>query len=271
MSRLRVLAALVWLFAQGMSLAGCAAMPLGQRKVKLYIYAAASLNEPFEAIARQFESDQPGVDVILAFGGSQQLAGQIIESAQADVFASANQKQMDVLVSAGKAQASLVRHFASNRLVIIVPKDNPAGMGEVQNLTKPGQRLVLAAAEVPVGQYTLEFLDKVTVEAELGDSFRELVLQNVVSYENDVKAVLAKVVLGEADAGIVYFSDVSKSTAEKVIRIEIPERWNVTARYPISALSGSAQPELAEAFVDFVLSSQGQAILAQYGFLPAAP
>jgi molybdate transport system substrate-binding protein len=239
--------------------------------VSLYVFAAASLSESFEEIAVLFENEHSGLNVELVFAGSQQLAIQIREGAQADVFASANQLQMDSLIQAGMADSSRVAVFASNRLVVIVPSDNPAGVVNLQDLALPVKRLVQASPEVPAGVYTLEFLAKAEREAGFGRGYQAGVLQNVVSYENDIKAVLAKVTLGEADAGIVYSSDAGPDLLDRVTRIEIPVRLNITAVYPIVALNESALPSLSDAFVAFVFSSQGQAILADHGFGPAVP
>jgi len=235
------------------------------------VFAAASLTEPFQEISQQFQAQHEGVKVTLVFAGSQQLASQIAEGADADVFASASTKQMEALEAAGKVQAGQRRFFASNRLVVVAPAANPAGLADLAGLAAPGLRLVLAAAEVPVGQYTLEFLDKATQDSTFGSGYKQAVLQNVVSYENDVKAVLNKVVLNEADAGIVYHSDVSPAVAAKVLTLDIPDELNVIARYPIAALAGSEHLDMAQAFVDFVLSAAGQEILAEAGFITVSP
>lgn len=248
-------------------LPACAVMPMPGSPV-LTVFAAASLTEPFSQIGAQFEDQHPGVTVTFNFAGSQQLAQQLLSGAPADVFASANQRQMDVAIEGGVAAADAVRRFTSNRLVVIVPADNPAGIASLQGLSRPGIKLVLAAAEVPVGQYSLEFLDKASQANGYELGYRDAVLANVVSYENDVKAVLTKVVLGEADAGIVYTSDAASADSGKVIQIDIPDALNVVAVYPLAVVAGSQQADLAQAFVDMVLSDDGQAILAEYGFLP---
>ena len=237
----------------------------------MIVFAAASLTTPFEKIAQVFETSHPGLKISLVFAGSQQLATQIREGARADVFASANQSQMDAVVEAGLAEFSQVERFTSTTLVVVIPKDNPAGMDDLQNLAQPGRRIILAAAEVPVGQYSLQFLARAGQAGELGSDYQANVLRNVVSYENDVKAVLAKVLLGEADAGIVYASDIGPEIMDRVSRIAIPDRWNITAVYPISVLKEGAQPEMAAAFVDFVLSPEGQTILSDHGFRPVQP
>ena len=177
--------------------------------------------------------------------------------------------QMNAAINSGQIVTNTTQTFVNNRLVMIYPTGNPASLAQLQDLRKPGIKLVLAAKEVPVGQYALDFLDKAVQDQAFGASFKEDVLKNVVSYENDVKIVLTKVALGEADAGIVYTSDVSGANASKVGQIEIPDALNVIAKYPIAATKDSPHPDLARAFVDYVLSPEGQTILAKYGFIPA--
>lgn len=238
------------------------------KAVTLNVFAAASLTEAFGEIGTQFEAQHPGVSVVFNFAGSQQLAQQLVDGAPADVFASANQSQMDVAIHSGRIITGTAQTFVNNRLVVIYPKDNPAKLAQLQDLGKPGLKLVLAAKEVPVGQYALNFLDKAITDQTFGSSFKDEVLKNVVSYENDVKSVLTKVVLGEADAGIVYTSDISGDSASKVGQIEIPDTLNVIARYPIAVIQNSSNPDLAKAFAEYVLSPEGQGILAKYGFIP---
>jgi molybdate transport system substrate-binding protein len=236
---------------------------------ELDVFAAASLTEPFTDIGHMFEAAHPGVSVVFNFAGSQQLAQQINQGAPADVFASANNTQMNTVIDAGGIEDGSQQVFANNRLVVIYPKDNPAGLNQLQDLAKPGLKVVLAAPEVPVGQYSVDFLEKAVDDPAFGPSFQDDVLQNVVSYEDNVKAVLTKVALGEADAGIVYTSDISGTDAGKVGRMDIPDTLNVVATYPIATIKGTHQPELADAFVEFVLSPEGQATLAAYNFIPA--
>ncbi|HYN88106.1 MAG TPA: molybdate ABC transporter substrate-binding protein [Ardenticatenaceae bacterium] len=235
---------------------------------ELVVFTASSLTEAFTRLGEQFEADHPGVTVAFNFAGSQRLAQQLAQGARADVFASASQAPMDAAIEAGHVAPGSVQVFVRNRLVVIYPVDNPAGITTPQDLARPGVRLVLAAAEVPVGQYSLEFLDKATQAGVFGASFKDAVLGNVVSYEENVRAVLSKVALGEADAGIVYSSDVSGEGSAEVGRVTIPVELNVIASYPIAPVSDSASPELARAFVELVLSPRGQEVLAQYGFIP---
>ena len=234
------------------------------------VFAAASLTDAFTAIGSQFESRHPGVKIIFNFAGSQQLAQQLLQGAPADVFASANPDQMQVVVADHRVDSGSVQLFAHNRLVIIFPKDNPAGIKTLEDLTKPGLRLVLAAKEVPIGGYSQTFLQKASQVSSLGQDYKDLVLKNVVSYEDNVRFVLAKVALGEADAGIVYTSDINGDNGKKVGQVDIPDDLKVIASYPISAVSDSSLPGLANAFVEFVLSQEGQTIIARYGFIPVS-
>jgi len=152
---------------------------------------------------------------------------------------------------------------------VIVPKDNPADIKELKDLAKPGLKIVLAAPSVPVGGYALAALDK--MNADFGATFSQTVLSNVVSQEDNVKQVVAKIQLGEADAGIVYSSDVTPAAAEKVTKIDIPDKYNVLATYPIAVLKAAPQTSLAAKFVDYVLSPDGQAVLTKWGFITAKP
>jgi molybdate transport system substrate-binding protein len=236
--------------------------------VELNVFAAASLTESFNEIGKLFEANHPGVTVVFNFAGSQQLAQQINEGAPADVFASANKKQMDAVIEAGGIISGTQQTFAKNRLVVIFPQDNPAGLKELKDLANSGLKLVFAAREVPVGGYSLDFLDKASADPAFGTAFKEDVLASVVSYEDNVKAVLAKVALGEADGGIVYTSDVTGEDADKVGRLDIPDALNVIASYPIAPVKDSKNPKMAQAFIDLVLSQEGQDLLAKYNFIP---
>ncbi len=235
--------------------------------VTLTVMAAASLTESFSDLGLQFEEAHPGVVVQFNFTGSSQLALQLSQGAPADVFASANQRQMDVAVQTGRVEASAEHIFTNNRLVVVYPKANPGNISSLADLARPGLKIILANREVPVGQYSIDFLDKAVKDPQLGAGYETSVLSNVASFENSVKGVLTKVVLGEADAGIVYTSDLTADAAAQVGQIEIPDALNVIAVYPIAALKDSPNPEMAQAFVDLVLSPQGQALLAKYGFM----
>ena len=243
--------------------------PLPAGAQTLTVLAAASLTESFSELGRLFESRNPGVKVAFSFAGSQQLAQQLAQGAGADVFASANWKSMDAAIDAARVSKGDAETFAGNRLVIVFPNDNPAGLETLEDLAKPGLKLVLADKSVPVGQYSLDFLDRAVKEPGMDPGYKEAVLKNVVSYEENVRFVLTKVLLGEADAGIVYVTDITPQAADQVGVIEIPDALNTIASYPIAPIADSKNSDLARAFVALVLSPQGQAILAKYGFLPA--
>ncbi len=236
----------------------------------LTVMAAASLTAAFQEIGKEFESQHSGVKVEFNFAGSQQLAQQIGQSAPADVFASANTAQMDEVVKTGQVDAGAPKVFVMNRLVVIYPKANPAKINRLQDLAKPGLKIDLAAKEGPVGQYALDFMDKASKDASFGAAYKDDVIKNVVSYEDNVKAVLTKVSLGEADAGIVYTTDAAAAPAGTIEQLAIPDAFNVIASYPIAVIKTSKSPDLAKAFVDMVLSQTGQDILKKYGFIPAA-
>jgi molybdate transport system substrate-binding protein len=243
-------------------LSGCgASTPAPISTQTLTVFAAASLTGAFGEIGKSFEAANPGVTVKFNFGGSQTLRTQIEQGAQADVFASANSKEMDALVTGNLVGADTAQIFLTNQLVVIMPAKNPAGLKTLDDLAKPGLKLVLAAKEVPVGNYSLQVLDKLNAEG-----FKDKVLANVASYENDVKQVVAKIQLGEADAGIVYLSDAV--AAPELQKINIPAENNVIAKYPMAALSKSENADLAQAFIAYVLSTDGQATLQKWGFLP---
>ena len=235
----------------------------------LTVYAAASLTDAFGEMAERYEADHPNVTLTFNFAGSNQLAAQIGAGAPVDVFASANPEQMEAAVAAGRIDAGAPVVFVTNRLVVIYPADNPGNLTSLQDLRNPHVLLVLAAEEVPVGRYSLAFLVAASADPSFGESFQPDVLANVVSYEENVRAVLNKVSLGEADAGIVYTSDLA--TAPGVGRLDIPDALNSIAHYPIAVLNDSPHQAAARSFMDFVLSDDGQQILAGYGFGAGIP
>lgn len=241
-------------------LSACASNAPQPASTALTVFTAASLTEAFSEISVTFETAHPGVDVTLNLAGSNTLRAQIEQGARADVFASANIREMDALVAGGLVAPDAPRIFLTNRLVVIAPADNPARVDTVEDLIRPGLKLVLAAEDVPIGRYSRLMLGNVS------PGFKTQVLENVVSNETTVKQVVAKVQLGEADAGIVYISDAV--AAPELTLIEIPAEWNVLAEYSIAALIAAPHPELAEEFVAFVLSPEGQAILEKWGFMP---
>ena len=228
------------------------------------VFAAASLTDAFAEMGEQFEAAHPDVTVAFNFAGSQALRTQIEEGAPADVFASANETEMDMLVSSSFVAADAPQAFLRNTLVVILPAENTAGLAKLEDLARPGIKLVLAAEEVPVGKYARQALD--AMNGSFGTGFKDSVLANVVSNEDNVRQVVAKVQLGEADAGIVYTSDAV--AAAELNTIEIPAELNVLAEYPIAVLAQSPNTDLANAFIAYVLSAEGQAVLQKWGFSP---
>jgi molybdate transport system substrate-binding protein len=246
-------------------LSACAAKPAAPNQT-VTVFAAASLTDAFTEMASAFEAAYPGSSVTLNFAGSNTLRSQIEEGAPADVFASANLKEMNTLVEKGLVDSQAQKTFLTNRLVVLLPEGNPAQVQELSDLARPGLKLVLAAEEVPAGRYARQMLEK--LDALYGSGYLQAALNNVVSNEDTVKKVVAKVQLGEADAGIVYTSDAV--AAPSLPTLEIPPTYNVIAEYPIASPKQAPNPELAAQFIKFVLSPDGQAILKKWGFTPLA-
>lgn len=237
-------------------------------ETELVVFAAASLTDAFEEIAEAFTAENPHITVLFSFGGSSSLATQLLQGAPADVFASANERQMQVAVDGERVDEAAPVTFAENYLVLVVPAENPAEIESLDDLANEGVQLILAAPEVPVRTYTDAMLALMAEDEAYGESYVAAVLANLVSEEPNVRQVAAKIALGEADAGIIYLSDVTPDIAERVIAIPIPEALNTLAVYPIAPVADSDAPEQAQAFVDFVLSEEGQAILETWNFVP---
>ncbi|MDN5327013.1 MAG: molybdate transport system substrate-binding protein [Moorella sp. (in: firmicutes)] len=256
-----------------LALAGCRQAGAGQPQSgqnrgqqpegQLVVFAAASLTDAFGEIGRAFEEAHPGVTVKFNFGGSQQLRTQIEQGMSADVFASADPKYMQELVAKGLVEPP--RDFTANTLTIIVPKNNPASIQSAADLANKG-KLVLAGPDVPIGKYSRRALENLA--ALYGPDFPKQVEKRVVSQETTVRQVVAKVALGEADAGIVYVTDINSSYRDKLDTIPFPQEANVRATYPIAVVKGSKQAGLARELVNLILSPGSQKILAKYGFLP---
>jgi molybdate transport system substrate-binding protein len=247
-----------------------AALPATEEAVggELIVFAAASLTDAFTQIATEFQARYPQTTIRYNFAGSQQLAQQLGQGAPADLFASANARQMGAAMDAGRILSGTQETFAGNRLVVITPADNPAQIRTLQDLARPGIKLVLASPDVPVGDYSLDFLEKASATLEYGAAYSQTVIANVVSYEESVRSVLSKVALGEADAGIVYTSDVALN-ASQVTRLEISDALNTLVAYPIAPVVDAENPALAATFVEYLLGPEGQRVLAAYGFMRA--
>jgi molybdate transport system substrate-binding protein len=222
----------------------------GQSPAEIKVFAAASLTAAFTELGRRYTAAQ-GTKVTFNFAGSQALATQIGQGAPADVFASADLDNMAKV----KDLVGTPQSFASNRLAIVVEQGNPRGIRTLDDLAGGDVKVVLAAGEVPAGRYAKQVLDRAGVKV------------TPVSQEDNVKAVVAKVSLGEADAGIVYATDVAAGGA-RVEGVDIPREQNVVATYPIATVKAGKAQDAAQAFMDLVLSGQGQQVLHRYGFLP---
>jgi molybdate transport system substrate-binding protein len=234
--------------------------------INLNVFAAASLTESFTEMANTYHQQHPNVIIKLNFNGSQILEQQIANGAPADIFASADLTNMQKASNAGLVNASQI--FVKNRLVVIIPASNPGNINSLKDLTRKGIKIDIEAKTVPAGNYTRQVLANMSKSADYGSGFGNAVLANVVSEETNVKAVVQKVQLGEADAGFVYRSDVTAAVANKLQFMTIPTAYNVTAQYPIAVVKSSTHSSDAQAFIDFVLSTAGQDILQKYHFIP---
>ena len=232
------------------------------------VYAASSLTAAFYKEAAAFQQSHPDMRVNFNFAGSSTLVTQLDQGAPADVLATADEKNMKAASDKSLVTGD-VRVFARNRLVIAVPRDNPGNVQAPADLARRGLKIVLAQAGVPVGNYARQSLSKMEADPAFGVGFSDNVLKNVVSEESNVKGVISKIQLGEADAGIVYLTDVTIGVGIDVTTIEIPESFNVIASYPIAVTAHASNPALAAEFVQFVLSKEGQQILSESGFMEA--
>jgi molybdate transport system substrate-binding protein len=244
----------------GLALAGCASdgsddSGASGGDTKITVFAASSLTATFQEIGKEFEAAHDGVTVDFNFAGSSDLVAQIQQGAPADVFASADQANMDKLTG-DDLQGSDPKAFASNTLEIAVPPGNPAGVTGLADLAKPGLKLVICAPEVPCGAATAQVAETAGVELK------------PVSEEQSVTDVLGKVTSGEADAGLVYVTDVL-GAGNSVEGVEFPESSSAVNVYPIATVADSDEADLAQAFVDLVLDGTGQGILKAAGFAPA--
>lgn len=253
-------------------LAGVMAGPVAASaadKQTITVFAAASLTDAFNALGRMLEGERPGLRVRFNFAGSQVLAAQIEQGAEADLFASADERWMSYLAERGLVDGE-PRVFARNQLVVIVPRANPARISRLQDLARRGVKLVLGAQSVPVGAYSREAIRRLSVRPEFPLDFGRQVLANLASEEENVKAVVSKVQLGEADAGFVYRSDVNDAVRRYVRMFELPAEANVQASYPIALLRGSRRADAARAFLALLDSPAGRAVLERYHLMTAA-
>lgn len=236
-----------------------------QGQKTLTVLAASSLTDAFNEIKTAFEAANPGVQVVYSFGASSTLATQLKEGAPADIFASASAAQMTVAVEA-KRIAGTPRTFARNRLVLAVPADNPAKITSIKDLAKPGLKLAVGKPKVPVREYADAMLAKLAKTPGYGEAYQAAVIRNFIEFDN-VRQVSAQVASGEVDAGLVYRSDVTPDLAGKVLVLPIPDSVNTLAMYPIAITDDTPNPDLANAFIAYVLSDAGQDMLVKWNFI----
>ena len=232
------------------------------QKIDLTIFAASSLTNAFEELGEHFEENNPDIEVVFNFGSSSQLTAQIIEGVPGDIFASANENQMEILAQNGQLR-SPASIFCTNNLVIGVSDGNPLGITQLSDLTASGLRLVLAAPRTPIREYSdLVFTNSLQSNDQI------LLYRNVVSEETNVRQVVTKIALGEADAGIIYSTDITPDINALVAAVPIPTQNNITANYLVAILNGSDSIDAAEDFIRFILGEEGQNILQNWGFGP---
>ncbi len=234
----------------------------------LTIFAATSLTDVFEELRDAFRATYPDVDILLNFSSSSTLAAQLNQGAPADIFASANERQMELVIDSGIIDEDAVDIFAHNQLVLITPADNPASIDSMRGLAREAILLVLAAEGTPIRAYTDAMF--ASYDDEYGDGFAERVMKNLVSEESNVRQVVTRVALGEADAGIVYQSDVIGDVSDQLLTIEIDPIHNQLASYPIAVLADSLNSTAAARFIDFILSQDARPIFSEYGFCSPA-
>lgn len=245
------------LAALALALAGCARRAPDEREV--VVFAAASLRDVFDELAAAFRRDHPGVKVTLQYAGTQELRAQLEHGARADVFASADTRHMAELVRAGRVAAPVV--FATNEPVLIVSREAAVTVTSLRELPR-ATRVIVGAPDVPIGRYTGEVLER--ARAAYGDDFRARVEARVVSRELSVRQVLAKVRLGEADAGVVYRTDARG--VDSVVVVPIPPELSVRTEYPIALVDGAPHATLGRAWLEHVTSQAGRQALSRAGF-----
>ena len=269
---------LSWLLLTGFLLAACAvptapvaaptaAAPAPGEAATLKIFAPSSLTDAAKELGLAFEQANPGVKVAIEFGHSPTQRVQFTQGASGDVFMTASQKDMTDAITDKTVVTGTAKVFATNQLVVILPPGNPAKIEQLSDLAKPSVKLLLPAVDVPVGKLAQDALVK--MDQKIGGGFKDAVLKNVVSNEPGVKPIVSKIKLGEADAGIVFVSDAVAAPDLKTL--EIPADLNMIARFNIGPLAAALQPDRAAAFVGFVMSADGQAILKKWGFAAAKP
>ncbi len=243
----------------------CATSRARRRRGDLTIFAAASLKNMLAEAETAYEAANPGTDLTISTDSSSALETQIEQGAPADVFLSADTTNPQKLVDGGFASGEAIP-FAGNKLTVIVPTDNPAGIQSPADLAKPGLRIIAAGDEVPITKYATQLVENLAAEADDPEGFAAAYVANVASKEDNVSAIVSKIELGEGDAGIVYVTDAAAS--DEVTPIEVPDAANVPATYAGVVVGESPNQDAAAAFLDWLTGPDGQAVLSSFGFLP---
>lgn len=238
----------------------------GTNATELDVFAAASLTGAIVDLNKVFEAAHPGVHVMTNFDSSGTLETQIKEGAPADLFLPASDQNIQNLVKAKLLDNSSVTPYATNKLAVIVPVDNPKGITGLADLGKTGVKIVSEVSTVPVRKYTEQMLTKLSNDVDYGPVFVKRFKRNIISEETNVAGATSKVALGAADAGVTYFSDVTKGLADQINVIEIPDKYNVVASYSAGIISESPHKDLAKEYIDLLKSEQGKTTLKDYKF-----
>lgn len=239
-----------------------------QSRREVVVFAASSLTDVLADVKAQVERRSPDLQITINFGASSVLRTQLEQGARADLLITADDRQMQ-LAADRQLLAAPATVVASNRLVIIVPAKNPGNVAAAKDLARPGLRVVTTSNDVPIGHYARQSLANMDRDPAFGADFSARVLANVVSEETNVRAVVAKIQLGEGDAAIVYNSDVTAGVRDQLRVIPIPDAFNVVARYPAALLASGQNQAGARVLVDYLVSPDGQADFKRFGFLPA--
>ncbi len=242
------------------------AAPVSSTEIK--VFAAGALNDVFTNISAQYEAEHPGVTITSDFDSSPNLETQIEQGAEADVFAAAAPSFMNNLKSEGYMNNSTIENFVSNKVAVIVPKNNKANITTLKDLATPGVHIIYGASSIPISNYATQVLNKMSNNSTYGADYKKNVMANVVSNETTVNFIVSKIALGEADAGFVYVSDVPSEYKDKVTVITIPDQFQPTIVWPIGVLKASRSQSVAQDFINYVRSPEGNATLLSYGFVP---
>ncbi|GFP76022.1 molybdate ABC transporter substrate-binding protein [Clostridium fungisolvens] len=264
--RSKLVVALVGLVAVAINVLGCSKESkniTNNNDKKIMVFAAASLTESFNDIGKKFEEDKK-IGVIFNFAGSQALAQSINQGSPADIFASANTNYMDELKESNKVDD--FKFFAENKIVICVSKTSKISVSNFKDLSKNDLKLIIGDKTVPVGSYFYKVLEEQKQKNLIDAHTYDAIKSNIKSNELNVKDVLAKVVLGEADAGVVYKTDINKANKDKVYLVETSEFNNIKVQYPIAKLKASKNKEEAEEFITYITEGKGKDILKKHGF-----